>query len=224
MPRPPIDEHWQRRVREIHEAYPKLSSRRIYTRLEEEGQQLQRDDWPSEKSIRNILAAHRNASEQERRQYRQAWWPESFGTPELPWESSRAVLGFVRFCDERQIPHPTVRQAKWYWRLHLAAPGMPMLEAAELAGALSGVESARNLGSEATSPNLTHYLAYAPWQGAQDQEAWQSAAERLGLHSLGHVSITGDRRALAAYVREVFGMSEEQARELADFGEEEPKE
>ena len=44
----------------------------------------------------------------------------------LPWESSDILLSvWKRVCHMREdssTPLPTVRQARWWWRVHLAAP------------------------------------------------------------------------------------------------------
>jgi hypothetical protein len=66
-------------------------------------------------------------------------YPQSFGTPDLPWESASAVLGYIEIHPHLQLqlgvkfgllmdgkPRPTTRAAKWYWRLFLAAPDAPV--------------------------------------------------------------------------------------------------
>ncbi len=117
MPMPRIDIYWRNRVRELAEQNPRLSSRRIAARLEEEAAALERTDSPSEKSVRTIMAEHRKASPEERRSFSGVHWPESFGTPELPWEAAPAVLDLVRLTEGTR---PTVRVARWFWRLTLA--------------------------------------------------------------------------------------------------------
>ena len=140
MPRPRIDRYWQERIRELTEQNPEWSSAKIAQRLEEEANQLGRNDWPSEKACRNYMAIHRQAGEHERRQYRLTYWPVSFGTPELPWEAAPAVLEAVRMtCEDGR---PTVRTAKWYWRLSLAAPDMEPKDRLNMARQMAAVVKA----------------------------------------------------------------------------------
>jgi hypothetical protein len=139
MPRPRIDRYWQERIRELTEQNPRLSSTKIAARLEEEAHALERADWPSEKACRNYMALHRNAPEEERRQYRLARWPESFGTPDLPWEAAPAVLEAVRVAGEAY--RPTVRTVKWYWRLTLAWPESQPEDRLEMARVLAVAEA-----------------------------------------------------------------------------------
>lgn len=138
MPRPPIDSYWVERIHELTENNPQLGSSKMSVRLQEEAKRLGRDDWPSEKACRNYKAKHKDLPEHERRQYRFVYWPESFGTPELPWEASPAVLEVLRFCggDDR----PTVRVAKWYWRVSLVTPQMPPKDRLNWARTIAAVE------------------------------------------------------------------------------------
>lgn len=148
MPRPRIDRHWQERIRELTEQNPKWGSLKIARQLEKEAKELRRNDWPSEKACRNYMARHREVPEHERRQYRLVYWPESFGTPELPWEAAPAVLEAIRIAGEDK--RPTVRTAKWYWRLTVAAPDMRPEDRLEMARHLAAVE-ASDLPSAAES-------------------------------------------------------------------------
>lgn len=125
VPRPRIDNYWQQRIKEETEQNIGLGSSKLATQLEQEAARLGRDDPPGEKSVRNYMKGHRAAPEHERRLYRKVYWPESFGKPELPWESAPAVLEAMRACEDRREDRPTVRTAMWFWRLALAEPGIP---------------------------------------------------------------------------------------------------
>src|SRR5581483_1271888 len=85
-----IDDYWRDRVRQLTEAEPRLSSIKICDRLKTEAAESDppRNDWPSEKTIRNIMAEHRAAPPEVRREYSLVKWPESFGTRDLPWASA----------------------------------------------------------------------------------------------------------------------------------------
>jgi hypothetical protein len=161
VPRRKIEQLWRDRVRELTEQNPRWSSRRIAAQLEAEGKELGRDDWPSEKTVRNIMKEHRDAPESERQLYRQVYWPESFGTPELPWEAAPIVLEAIRVHRLDTAPwdrwpigtdgRPTVRTATWFWRFTLAAPPeMPGLERLKWARLLAACDSSGLPGVEAT--------------------------------------------------------------------------
>ncbi|MGE5618089.1 MAG: hypothetical protein ACM3US_02395 [Sphingomonadaceae bacterium] len=106
--------------------------------LKAEAKRLGRNDPPSEKTVRTYAKIQREAPEHERRQYRLVYWPESFGTPELPWEAAPAVFEAIRMTGEES--RPTVRTAKWYWRLFLAAPDMAPKDRLRTARQMAAVE------------------------------------------------------------------------------------
>lgn len=152
MPNRRIDGHWRERIRELTEQNPRLSSRKIAERLEAEAREADRIDWPSEKTVRNIMAEHRGASERERRQYALAHWPESFeNNPDLPWEAARLILEGMRIHGGKR---PTVRAAKWLWRLSLANQASPDVDSRyalwDLAKIMAAVEASGLPGKEET--------------------------------------------------------------------------
>lgn len=163
MPMPRIDTYWRNRVRELAEQNPRVSSRKITAQLEGEAKALKREDWPSEKSVRNIIAEHRDAPEQERRLYRLVYWPESFtGNPDLPWESAREVLVAMSYIEKYQPGgvggRPTIRMAKWYWRLYLVDPNGGISGRVHLARMLAAYEAGDRSGTDATWRSVERQL------------------------------------------------------------------
>src|SRR6266542_2464202 len=126
MPKPPIDIFWRERVERLV-ADEGLSPPAIARRLEQEGAALERTDYPAERSIRRIVADFRTKSTYEQHQAESFAWPESMLAGALPWEAARDALDLLRSRQEGEVkrPAPTVRVAKWFWRLRMAAPTMP---------------------------------------------------------------------------------------------------
>lgn len=150
MPRPRIDAIWRARVKELTEQGPQRSGRQIAEMLKAEAAVAERDDWPSEKTVRNIMAEHRATPIEERRLYNQVFWPESFGTPELPWEAASVVLEAIRDVGGDKVNRPTVRTAKWVWRLSLAGSDMSLWERLLLARNLAACEASALPNAEET--------------------------------------------------------------------------
>ncbi|MGE0135108.1 MAG: hypothetical protein AB7L91_08505 [Dehalococcoidia bacterium] len=61
-------------------------------------------------------------------QYRYAQWPDSFGTPDLPWEAASAV-NELRLLRDGRIP--TVPLGKWFYRLRLGEVDWPAVREPE---------------------------------------------------------------------------------------------
>lgn len=74
----------------------------------------------------------------EQDEYRYVYWPESFVRGILPWEASRVVIALLRARADGG--RPTVSQARWAWRLSLAAPDAPAEAAIVLATLLAFAE------------------------------------------------------------------------------------
>jgi hypothetical protein len=193
MPRPKIDVYWRDRVKELTEQNPRMSSRKITERLEQTAAKLERTGCPSEKSVRNIMKEHRATGPEVRRLYDQVLWPESFGTPELPWESASVVLEAIRVAEAgryssgaeeppRGEPYrPTVRMAQWIWRLALAEPGMHPLTQLGFSASLAAADS--DTPEEAGKMHrdiegcLLHGVSYARIAGMTVDEYMDDQAE-----------------------------------------------
>jgi len=90
--------------------------------------------------VRRIVREHRRSNEADRVEFGYVRWPQSFGSGALPWEAAASLMPLMRLLDERRFPRPTMRRARWYWRIMLAVPGLPVGRAYQLAGVLSAIE------------------------------------------------------------------------------------
>lgn len=173
MPRRPVDAYWRERVRQLVENEPGRSPRSIAALLAREGRARQRYGWPSERTVRRLRDEHRARSEPERAHYREVRWPETMEQGALPWEASAALLELLRQRASFNT-RPTVREARWFWRVTQAAPDAPVRSRATLAGWLAAWEA---LGAgeipEVEVRRVEGYLSYRPWtdQGAIAYEA-----------------------------------------------------
>ena len=138
MPARRTAEHWVERIRAL-KATEDLGPKAIRGRLFEEDPEGRLGSPSSEKTIARILKDFGAASEEEKVQYRLFAWPQSMIEEVLPWESSRPLLGLLRYLQTIGAKRPSTRLAKWYWRVHLTAPDAPP-------SALQHSQSARGLG------------------------------------------------------------------------------
>lgn len=116
MPKP-TDEYWVRRIHDIVGVDERKSIAKIEEQLEQEEAKKfsPRTDIPRGNTIRRIRDRFPKS---ERVTYRPVAWPESFGNPDLPWESGAAIFELWRHLRGR----PSLRVARAYWRVTLAAP------------------------------------------------------------------------------------------------------
>ncbi len=79
MPRPKTDLFWVHKVREIVENEPRRSAKSIELQLEHHAANMPepRQDWPRDRTIRDIRKKHLDATPAERRQYAYFHWPET---------------------------------------------------------------------------------------------------------------------------------------------------
>jgi hypothetical protein len=106
----------------------------------------------------------------------------------LPWDASGYLLGLSAVVTNRNAKRnwwkgllPTVRQVRWWWRVHMADPSMPDDAVIAIAGNITLREQAHDLlGRPLTIDQLEACLAYRPWESA---ERWQEYdyAVREGL-------------------------------------------
>lgn len=141
-----------------------------------------RDDCPSYKTTKRIYDEWMARPENVLRAQGYVRWPKTMELGLLPWEAGRAVLDLLRYRHERGIGHPTVRHAQWYYRLTLAAPGMPTEEADWIAGYLATLGVARQAQIPVTGEvtALEWRLAYQPWRSDADMAAYNQAGEPEG--------------------------------------------
>ncbi len=93
---------------------------------------------PRERTIRDIVPSDDELDNEQ-------WlrWPGAMGSPGLPWEASADMLHLLMHFYDGFTRRPTLRQARWYWRLRQAAGDSPpsgrMLES--VSAALAGEEA-----------------------------------------------------------------------------------
>src|SRR5205823_1337322 len=140
VPREKTDQYWVQRVWALA-SEDGMRSPAIYRAVMAEGERQKRNDYPSERQIRRLLADYRALPEHERREHAYFTWPDTMLTGALPWEASRAVLDLVQWRMDQERDQPTVRLAKWFWRLRLAVPSIPVDAGEWLAEHLAAGES-----------------------------------------------------------------------------------
>lgn len=187
MPRPPVDEHWRRRVYTLAENNPTWRRGRLARALREEykskgGVSSALPPPPSDRSIGRLLQMHRELPQPERAQYRYASWPETMRDGLLPWEAGMVLLDLSRRLRETGKGPPTLRLASWVWHVHQAAPDCPMVPTLlSVALLFSFIEEFGDLlpGSLAQEIHGFYgsYLAYHPWSSPKDNEVWANAVK-----------------------------------------------
>ena len=76
------------------------------------------------------------------------------------------------------IDPPTIRQARWWWRVHLVAPGMREDDLYWLAQGFVVRELARDvLGVVVKFDDLEAHLAYRPWEDSSRLSAYMDAVD-----------------------------------------------
>jgi hypothetical protein len=128
IPQPRIRKHWIDRIRQAVSDNPGLTASDIYDQLVKAtaNRDIELSEYeavPSQRTIGRELTAFKRETAETREQYERVYWPETFqrGASGLPWEASRDVLELL---DMIKPERPTVRQARWWWRVQLAAPEM----------------------------------------------------------------------------------------------------
>lgn len=103
----------------------------------------------------------------------------------IPWESSTYLLevwwnvmsGKVfkqPDGDEEYVPTPTVRQVRWWWRVHLAVPELDILDTWGLAERFAYRELVSDLlGTPLDLEDLEAHLIYKPWEEGERLEIYR---------------------------------------------------
>ena len=93
---------------------------------------------------------------------------EAYG---IPWEASAYLLEMWSFVMERthaefESRHPSGRQIRWCWRVHLAASDLPILDTWSLAQRFAQREIDHEiLGIPLDMADLEAHLGYRSWEG-----------------------------------------------------------
>lgn len=118
------EDFWVERILSLKGQNERWGAGRIHGELKKEAL---KDGWSfdvSPRTVSRILDREwKPKTEAEKAQYRLVHWPESMGTPDLPWGTSAATLELLAFLDVIGVrQRPPVRFAKWFWRTRCAAP------------------------------------------------------------------------------------------------------
>lgn len=122
---------------------------------------------PAERTIRGW-----KPTDEEQRLDRFVRWPESMGTSDLPWEASRSILRLLRIYLTDGDRRPTVRAARWYWRLNQA--GGDMNVNVVMAGVLAMHEQTSGAIPERVLRELEGVSAFRAWEEDDDSESTSS--------------------------------------------------
>ncbi|MFH1141999.1 MAG: hypothetical protein V1724_10165 [Chloroflexota bacterium] len=183
MPRPRTDVHWRERVRALITDEPRMGDAKIAARLLVEAQEKGRDDSPSARTVRRMREEFKTEPAHAQAQYRAFYWPESMERGDIPWEASvhcMELLGYL-FHSSRaeEYGRPTIRQAKWFWRVSTAVPDLHLAERESLARLLAIWQAVGELTKEATR-SAEGFLAFAPWRSPENEQEYDKAiAEKV---------------------------------------------
>ena len=138
----------------------------------------------------------------------------------LPWEAGGYLMEMWAWAREfwadlaeklgdTEPPHPTVRRACWWWRVHSLVPEESMFDVYIWAQAFSWRELRHDVLDETVDmTGLSAYLAYRPWESAGKRFAY--------VQAVGHQRVPSPPNAWEEYllsrrVRRVTGQPEEPA-------------
>lgn len=177
MPRPKTNAWYAVRVAALAEEGHKPP--KIAEFLAEQARAAGRNDSPSERTVRRLFDEHNALPEHVRIEQGLLRWPESFAAGRLPWDAARAALELLRFRDQAGFAQPTTRQAKWFWRLRLASPSLPIQEGNSTSWTLATAEYLEHAGFKVQGPSgLDLYLAYEPWASADQDASYETSVQR----------------------------------------------
>jgi len=99
-----------------------------------------------------------------------------------------------------KLPPPTFRQAKWWWRIHLAVPDVEFEDLYWLSQRFVDRELAQTvLGIPATYADLEAHLAYQPWHCEDCLEIYLTAVQEQQIPQISQETFsTSEREAIAS--------------------------
>ena len=80
----------------------------------------------------------------------------------LPLEGSEVILDWMTVCDTRHLTKPSISRAKWYWKVHLAAPDLDLYNKSLASRWLTLRELSKDSISDAIGEVVVSYLAHKP--------------------------------------------------------------
>lgn len=175
MPRTPIDAFWIEKIYTLRADNPRRGARAIKAQLERIGREIDRSDWPEERTIAKYISTFDRLPEHEKQRYHSVYWPETFERGILPWEAAAACLELLN--EHQGKERPTVRLARWFWRVTLAAPDAPAFYRRNYAGWLAAAEIV-GTGNANVSRYVEAALQYAPWRSSENERRYKKAMEK----------------------------------------------
>lgn len=140
--------------------------------------ELQAEFGSKAPSVARTIARWRDRYEKldplERAGYERVRWPDSLAQPGLPLEASVKVLALLRHHQERGWSVPTVRKAKWFYKLSVAAPDAPF-ETCEYLAAIASAHEALAKPGDTFPGALQFYLAFEAWR-PPNKAAYETAS------------------------------------------------
>ena len=193
MPQRPVPTYWKDRVKFLlSESRGRLTTKDVWRRLQTEVvllEKTKRTDTlglatkcPSERSISRIRKEEwEGLTDVEKAEHKLFFWPEAMEIGLLPWEASTACLEMLYLCVDaesgRLLRRPSVRQARAYWRLTLAAPDLQAgvrLALAAIWAASDTLDWDRHADKRR---DLEAFLAHAEWRSQARKETYSKAVD-----------------------------------------------
>jgi len=192
------NDRWEHFIVKLTADNPGWSQRKIWMQLSVENEKVSLSyripgDPPTRRTVDRRVKELRDPKNKEILAARRSvYFPETFQSGGLPWESAPSVMEFMRVYEslERQdgSVRPTVRQAEWFYRLRMVAPDAPaeVLAPQAVSGALLEVmqdtqyTSVRQWGKRI----LEAFLYYELWPKPTDMHTYQRGQlTRLDINS-----------------------------------------
>jgi hypothetical protein len=179
LPRPKASADQQLTAWQLYsQTNKKLSARSICRKLEEEF-----PEPVSQRTVERWLHAWRDQDSSLDAPF-QWYLMEEYG---LPWQASEYLLEMWAYFLVRSVynpkaePPPTVRQVRWWWRVHQAAPDIDRQDVWWIAQEFVVREVAHEvLAQPLEMADVEAWLAVKPWSG-EDQRSTYLSTVRIGL-------------------------------------------
>ena len=212
MPRPKASASQQGRAYELYQE--KLGPTAIFEKLREEF-----ENPISARTVSAWIRGFRNLTK-ELTDLDAPFEYHRMGEYGLPWEAGGYLMEMWAWAREfwadlaeklgdPEPPLPTVRLARWWWRVHLLVPEETRFDVYIWAQAFSWRELLQDVLDEtADMTGLSAYLAYRPWESADQRFAYVQA---VGQKRIPLPPNAWEEYLLSRRVRKVTGQPEEPA-------------
>lgn len=167
--RKPTPQTWKTRVYELRGQG--MSAREIYDSFEQEGT----EDYPSFSIVRKLVTEFNKMNPDDQREYREFSWPQSMEAGIVPWEAGHALLDLLVKLRKEHKNRPLNRNARWFWRITLAAPDAPIHTRWVFACSMALLEVRGKLSEQEETAAVQWYLAFAPWRSGGARKEYVEA-------------------------------------------------